>query len=154
MEFIAEPDRQSIVIRRFFDAPRHLVFKACTEPDLLARWWGSSGFENSVDRMEVRPGGTYRYVSRDGGGTEFAIGGVYHDVAAPERIVQTFQFEGMPGQVQLETITFEEAEGGTRYEAVCIFQSVRQRDDAVLYGMEVETRSSMDRLAQVVASLR
>jgi uncharacterized protein YndB with AHSA1/START domain len=154
VEFIAEPDRQSIVIRRVFDAPRHLVFKACTEPDLLVRWWGSSDFENSVDRMDVRPGGTYRYVSRDGRGTEFAIGGVYHDVVAPERIVQTFQFEGMPGQVQLETITFEEVEGGTRYEAVCIFQSVGQRDDAVRYGMEAETHGSMDRLAQVVASLR
>ncbi|KXK62459.1 hypothetical protein AWW66_08425 [Micromonospora rosaria] len=152
-EFFAPSGEQNITIRHFFHAPRDLVFRACTETDLLALWWGSEDMETAVD-VDVRPGGRYRYVSRDGHGNEFAIGGVYHDVVVPELIVQTFQFEGMRGFVQLEKISFQEVGGGTRYQSECVFSSVGQRDEMVRSGMEVETRGSMRRLARVVESLR
>ena len=107
-EFVIEPGRQDIVIKRVFDAPREVVFKALTDPNLIPNWWGPARYETTVDRAEVRPGGQWRYVSRDADGTEYGFKGVYHDVVAPDRVVQTFEFEGMPGHVSLETATLEE----------------------------------------------
>jgi uncharacterized protein YndB with AHSA1/START domain len=107
-EFVIEPGRQDIVITRTFDAPRDVVFKAVTDPDLIPKWWGPRRYETVVDRAEVRPGGLWRFINRDADGTEYGFKGVYHDVVAPERIVQTFEFEGAPGHVALETMTLEE----------------------------------------------
>ncbi len=93
---IALPGKQEIIITRVFDAPRELVFKACTDPDLIQQWWGPKRFTVIVDRMEARPGGIWRFINRDSEGNEYAFRGVFHDFVPPERIVRTFEFEGMP----------------------------------------------------------
>lgn len=152
-EIIIEPGRQDIVLRRVFDAPREAVFKALTDPQLIPNWWGPRRYETIVDRMEVRPGGQWRFLNRDAAGTEFGFHGVYHDVVAPERIVQTFEFEGVPGQVALDTATLEEIDGKTTMVAQSVFQSVEDRDGMVQSGMEEGAREAYDRLAEVIAGI-
>jgi uncharacterized protein YndB with AHSA1/START domain len=153
-EFVIEPGRQDIVITRDFDAPREVVFKALTDPNLIPNWWGPARYETTVDRADVRPGGQWRYVSRDADGTEYGFRGVYHDIVAPDRVVQTFEFEGMPGHVSLETATLEEVDGKTRYVGVSVFQSVADRDGMAQSGMEEGASESFDRLAEIIQSLR
>jgi uncharacterized protein YndB with AHSA1/START domain len=152
-EFIIEPGRQDIVITRLFDAPREVVFQAVTDPQLIPKWWGPSRFDTAVDRMEVRPGGRWRFTHRDADGAAYAFRGVYHDVVAPERIVQTFEFEGAPGHVALETLTLEEVDGKTRYVAQAVHQSVEARDAMVQSGMEDGARETIERLAELVRAL-
>ncbi|HUS14129.1 MAG TPA: SRPBCC domain-containing protein, partial [Chloroflexia bacterium] len=109
--FKVEPGSHAIIMTSTFDAPRELVFRAFTDPKLIAQWWGPRQYKTIVDKMEVRPGGQWRFL-HSGEEGEFGFRGVYHDITAPERIVQTFEFEGVPGHAALETARFEELEGG------------------------------------------
>lgn len=152
-EFIIEPGRQDIVMTRVFDAPRDVVFTAFTDPKLIPKWWGPARYETTVDRADVRPGGLWRYVQRGADGTEYGFKGVYHDIVAPERVVQTFEFEGMPGHVALATATFEEVDGKTKYVGIDVYQSVEDRDGMAQSGMEEGANESMDRLAELIRSL-
>jgi uncharacterized protein YndB with AHSA1/START domain len=101
--------------------------------------------------MDVRPGGAWRFVQRDPDGNEFAFNGVYHEVLPPERLVYTFEFEGVPGHVLLETVTFEELDGKTRLTDRSVFQTVEDRDAMVQSGMESGAKEAMDRLAELLA---
>ncbi len=155
-EFVIEPGRQDVIITRVFDAPRDVVFQACTDPKQIPNWWGPAKYETTVDRADVRPGGSWRFVSRDEEGNEYTFTGVYHDIVAPERVVQTFEFEGMPGHVSLETLTLEEDSdltGKTKYVGVSVFQSVEDRDGMVQSGMQEGASEEMDRLAGVIQGL-
>jgi uncharacterized protein YndB with AHSA1/START domain len=149
----AEPGRQEVLITRTFDAPRELVFRAVTDPDLVREWWGPYGTDLTVDQLDARPGGSWRFVARSSHG-EDAFHGVYHDVTAPERVVQTFEYEGVPGHVLLETATFEEVEGGTRVIIRSVYQSVEDRDGMVASGMEKGMRESHERLAELLAKMQ
>lgn len=106
---IAEPGKQEIIITREFDAPRELVFKAFTDPKLYIQWLGPRDLTMTLEKFEPRPGGMWRYIHKDQDGNEFGFHGVYHEVTAPERIIGTFEFEGLPekGHVMLETARFE-----------------------------------------------
>jgi len=147
----AEPGKQEIVITRVFDAPRDLVFETFTNPDLIPDWWGPARLSTTVDRMEVRSGGSWRFVQREADGPEFGFHGVFHEVS-PYRIVQPFEFEGVPGHVALETATFEDLGGGrTRYTGRSVYQSLEDRDGMVASGMESGARESMDRIADLLA---
>ncbi|GAA0995124.1 MULTISPECIES: SRPBCC family protein [Nocardiopsis] len=148
-----EPGRQDIVITRTFDAPRDVVFRAMTEPEHLARWWGLDETDTVVDRAEVRPGGTWRFVEKAADGEEYAFHGVFHDVVAPERIVQTFEFEGMPGHVAMDTHMLEEKDGRTLYRAISVFQTVEDRDGMVSSGMEEGLAQSLDALERLARGL-
>jgi uncharacterized protein YndB with AHSA1/START domain len=152
-EFIIEPGRQDIVITRVFDAPRDVVFRALTDPELIANWWGPAKYEVIVDHAEIRPGGRWRFRNRDPEGHEFSFKGVFHDIVAPERVVQTFEFEGVPGHVSLETATLEEIDGKTKYVGVSVFQSVEDRDAMVKSGMQEGAGESMDRLDELIKTL-
>jgi uncharacterized protein YndB with AHSA1/START domain len=153
MKLIAEPGQHEIILVRDFDAPRELVFKAMTDPTLVPRWWGPNSVTTIVDQMEVKQGGIWRYVQRDADGNEYAFYGVYHQIAAPERLVYTFEFEGMPGHVLLETITFEDHSGKTRITDSSVFQSVVDRDGMLQSGMEGGAAESWDRLEDVLKTL-
>jgi uncharacterized protein YndB with AHSA1/START domain len=147
---IAEPGKQEFTVTRVFNAPRELVFKTYIDPKAVPNWWGPQYLTTLVDKMEVKPGGVWRYVQRDNEGNEYAFRGVYHEVAAPERLVYTFEFEGMRGHVMLETITFEEHAGKTTLVDKAVFQSVEDRDGMLSSGMEQGANESMDRLAALV----
>lgn len=150
LKVVAEPGRQDIVVTRTFDAPRDAVFAAMTEPDSIARWWGLDDTDTRVEAADARPGGRWRYVESGPDGAEYGFHGVFHDVVAPERFVQTFEFEGMPGHVSMDTYTLEEKDGRTLYTSVTVFQSVEDRDGMVASGMEFGLKQSLDSLEKLV----
>jgi uncharacterized protein YndB with AHSA1/START domain len=151
MKVVADPGTHDIIITRSFDAPRELVFKAFTETDAVRQWWGQRSTETTIDELEARAGGRWRFVERDGEGNEYGFHGVYHEATAPERIVYTFEFEGMPGHVLLETVTFEEQDGRTLMTDVSVFQSVADRDGMLQSGMEGGAEESYERLDEYLA---
>jgi uncharacterized protein YndB with AHSA1/START domain len=153
LDITAEPGTQTIVMTRVFAAPRALVFKAPTDRDLIPKWWGPRRHKTRVDVMDVRPGGSWRYVSRDAEGNEFAFHGVYREIVAPERLAYTFEFEGMPGYVSLETVTFEEHDGKTKLTNTTRFHTVEDRDGMLESGMESGATESMDRLAELLRTM-
>lgn len=152
----AEPGKQEVVITREFDAPRELVFKACTDPELIPQWWGPRYLSTEVDRLDLRPGGQWRFINRDSEGNEFGFHGVYHEILAPERIIDTFEFEGLPekGHVVLETTRFEALPGGrTRLISQSVFQSVADRDAMLQSGMETGVNDSYERLIELLQKM-
>ncbi len=150
---LTTPSEREIVTTRVFDAPRELVFRAYTDPDAIPKWWGPRRHKTTVDQMEVRPGGAWRYVSRDSDGTEYAFHGVYREVVPPERLVCTFEFEGMPGHVSVDTATFEEHDGKTTLTTRSLFDSVQDRDGMLQSGMESGFSETMDRLAELLQTM-
>lgn len=148
--FTAEPGKQEVVMTREFNAPRELVFKAFVDPEAIPKWWGPSYLTTTVDLLESRPVGRWRYVQHDPEGNEYAFHGIYHTVAAPEKLVFTFEFEGMPGHVILETVTFEERDGKTFLTDQSVFQSVEDRDGMIASGMEQGSTEGLDLLAALV----
>jgi uncharacterized protein YndB with AHSA1/START domain len=149
--FIAEPGKQEIVITRLFDAPRERLFKVMMDPALIPQWWGPRGHTTIVDKMEVRPGGIWRFIGRDPSGAEFAFHGVYHSISAPGRVVDTFEFEGVPGHVLLETHTLEDQGGKTLLTSHIVYESVADRDGMVASRMEWGQNESMERLTELLA---
>ena len=150
-EITVDPDIPLVRITRAFDAPPEKVFRAHTDPDLLARWNGPRGMEMRVEHFDCRTGGSYRYVhARDG--EEFRFRGCFHEVRPPELIVQTFTFEGMPDGVALEKLMFEDlGDGRTRLTATSLVDSFEDRDAFVASGMEVGVREGYERLDEVLA---
>jgi uncharacterized protein YndB with AHSA1/START domain len=150
------PSATEIELVRVFDAPRALVFRAFTDPKLIPRWWGPRAFTTRVDQMDVRPGGHWRYVQLGSDGADTpAFHGEYREIVPPERIVYTFEWEGMPGHVLTDTATFEELAGGkTRLNVRSRFASTEDRDGMIASGMEVGARESYDRMAEVLLTLR
>jgi uncharacterized protein YndB with AHSA1/START domain len=148
----AEAGRQDVVITYEIAATASRVFKAMTDPTLLSKWWGPSKYATIVEKLEPRPGGQWRYINRGDQGQEYGFHGVFHLVETAKRIVQTFEFEGMPGHVSLETMTLEERDGKTLITAHAVYQSVEDRDGMVQSGMESGARETYARLEEVVAS--
>jgi len=152
-KIIAEAGKQEVFIIREFDAPRELVFKAFTDKDLLVRWVGPKEMTMRYEKFEPRAGGSYRYISTLPGGMEFGFHGVCHDITAPERIIQTFEFEGLPekGHVVLETTRFETLENNcTKVIIQNVFQSVADRDGMIAAGMERGVMDSHQKLDQLI----
>ena len=147
----AEPGMPLITITREFDAPRDLVFRAHVDPELLVQWLGPRDLTTTIDRYDTRDGGTWRYVQKDADGNEYGFHGVFHGTPSPEAIVQTFEFEGVPGHVMLDTTTLEQRDGRTLMRTVSSFQSVEDRDGMIASGMEHGVRDSGDRLEELLA---
>jgi len=145
-QIIAELGVPQIVISREFDAPRDLLLRAHTDPDLLVQWLGPRHLSMTIDRLDLRHGGTWRYAHWDIDGNEYGFHGVFHGTPSLAGIVQTFEFEGMPGHVCMGTVTFEELGGKTLLTENIIFQSVEDRDRELQSGMAEAAIESMDRL--------
>ena len=144
-------DRE-IVSERIFDAPRERVFAAFTDPELIPRWWGPRNQTTIVDKMDVRPGGDWRFVSRGADGSEDAFRGTFREITPPERIVQTFEWEGMPGHVAVETAILEELDGDrTKYTGITLFHTTEERDGMFASGMEGGMSESHERLDELLA---
>jgi len=144
----AEPGKQELFITREFDAPRELVFRAHTEADLYEKWVGPDDLTMTVEKMEARDGGSYRFL-HERGGHVYAFHGVYHEVLAPERIIGTFEFDGLPetGHVIMGTTKFEDLGGGrSRLVHQSVFQSVADRDGMIASGMERGVTQGYDKL--------
>jgi uncharacterized protein YndB with AHSA1/START domain len=145
----AQPGTPYVDIVREFDAALELVFQAHTDPELVARWLVPRGMQMEVLEHDARTGGGYRYVHRSAEG-EFRFRGVFHTVVPDKLIVQTFEYEGMPEQVSLETRRFEGIGGRSRLTMHHVFGSVAERNEMLAAGMENGVRDSMERLAEVL----
>ena len=144
---------REIVMTRAFDAPRALVWRAYTDPTLIPRWWGLRDNVTTVDRLDARPGGQWRFVERAPDGTEHGFRGEFREVAPPERLVYTFEYEPMPGHVVVDTVTLEERDGRTTVTIRAEFQSREDRDGMIQSGMEYGANESMNRLDELLATL-
>ncbi len=152
--FIAEQGTQTVVLTRTLDAPRERVFKMFTDPCLIQHWWGPKTLTTTVDKMDVKQGGSWRFVQCRQDGKKYVFSGIYHKVSKPELLVFTFEYEGMPGHVLLETVRFEEHEGKTRLTDTSVFQSVEDRLVMLNDGMEEGAVESIDRFAELIATTR
>ncbi len=153
----AEPGKQELFITREFDAPRELVFKAFTDPKLYVQWLGPRGYTTTLEKFEPRSRGSWRFIQKDAEGKEYAFHGVNHEVLPSERIIDTFEFEGLPekGHVLLETARFEELPGNrTKLVSQSVFQSVADRDGMLQSGMEEGVNDSYDRLDELLKKMK
>jgi uncharacterized protein YndB with AHSA1/START domain len=148
------PADDQILITREFDAPKHLVYKAFTTPELVKRWWHANRGEMTVAEIDLREGGKWRYVMVAEGGFEVGFHGEYREIVPNERIVSTEIYEGMPGAEAVNTMTLTEAEGRTTLEILVKHASQEHRDAHIESGMEAGMQDAMDLLEQVAVSLR
>jgi uncharacterized protein YndB with AHSA1/START domain len=153
------PADEQILITREFDAPKHLVYKAWTTPELVKRWWSANRGEVTVAEIDLRVGGVWRYVMVADGGLEVGFHGEYREIVPNERIVSTEVYEGMPQgegpeQGTLNTATFTEADGRTTLTILVEAPSKEIRDAIIDSGMEAGMQDAMDLLEQVAISLR
>jgi uncharacterized protein YndB with AHSA1/START domain len=148
---VTTPADREIRTERVFDAPRERVWAAFTDPELISQWWGLKSTTTVVDQMEVRPGGAWRFVERNSDGSETGFRGTYREVAPPERLVYTFEWEGMPGHVLVETVTFDDLGAQTKVTNVSLFHTSEERDGMLQSGMEKGLNESYEQLDELLA---
>jgi Uncharacterized conserved protein len=148
------PTDTQILITREFDAPRHLVYKAWTTPELIKRWWTGDRGEATIAEVDLRVGGVWRYVMTANGGFEVAFHGEYREIVPDERIVSTEVYEAMPEGEAVNSVTFTEVDGRTTLTLLVQHSSKEHRDMHLNYGMEGGMQEAMDHLERVAVSLR
>ena len=144
-------DRQIHIVREF-DAPRERVFEAFTDGEQLAQWWGPHGTRMTVDKLDARTGGDWRFLMEDSDGSETAFRGSFREVTPPERIAWTFEWSGMPGYVSVDSTEFEDlGDGRTRVITTSTFLFEEERDGMIEAGMEGGLQESYERLDELLA---
>jgi uncharacterized protein YndB with AHSA1/START domain len=154
LELEIPTDRPAILFRRFVKAPLELVWDVYTRCEHLSSWWGPAALRMELCEVDLRPGGAWRHVVRDPAGGEHGFHGVYRIVDAPNRLSNTFVYEGAPDHEAIDTVTFAAVDGGTMITGESVHDSMASRDAHVASGMEGGMRESYDRLAEVLASLQ
>jgi uncharacterized protein YndB with AHSA1/START domain len=143
-----------IDFEREFDAPVDALFRAHKEPDLVKQWMGPSDYESDIEVYDFRTGGRWRYVQRNKDGEEYAFNGVFHVVRENEFAIQTFEFEGFPDLVSIESLTFEDlGDGRSRVRGHATYPSLEARDGMVGSGMEEGMTDGYQRLDDLLAAL-
>ena len=149
---VVEREKLSFTMSRVFDAPRELVWKVYTDPELVSKWWGLRNSTTIVDKMDVKVGGVWRYIQKDAEGNEYAFNGVYKEVVAPERLTYTFEFEPLAGHIATDTLTFEEQpDGKTKITARTTFDTLEDLEGMLQSGMEDGANETWDRLEELLA---
>ncbi|MEA2628676.1 MAG: hypothetical protein QOJ10_1136 [Chloroflexota bacterium] len=148
------PAETQILIKREFDAPRHLVYRAYTTPELIKRWWSGDRGKVTSAEVDLRVGGKWRYVMMANAGFEVAFHGEYREIVPNERLVTTEVFEGMPDGEALDTATFTEVAGRTMLTLLMELANRADRDAVINSGMEAGMQEAMDHLEEIAASLR
>jgi uncharacterized protein YndB with AHSA1/START domain len=143
-----------ISMTREFDAPRELVYRAFTDPELVPQWWGLRASTTIVDQFDLRVGGAWRFIQRMPDGTEFAFRGEFLELVPPSKVTQTFEFEPMPGHITQDTMELTETNGKTLLTVTSKFQSIEDRDGMLQSGMEGGANESYDRLAELLETLK
>ncbi len=147
------PSDRELVIERTFDAPKRLVFEATTKPEHVRHWYGLRSTEMVVCEIDLRPGGSWRYVLRGPDGVDHGFSGVYREVSPPDRLVYTEGYEAIPGAESVVTATLEEEGGRTKLRAHLLYPSREHRDGHLQSGMEGGMREAHERLDAVLAGL-
>lgn len=151
--FTVKREELTIIVERVFDAPREKVFKVFTDPTNLPKWWGPRNLTTTVESMDVRVGGKWRFIQRDEKGNEFAFNGVYKEVTPPERISNTFEFEPMAGHILVETAVFEDLGDKTKVTSTARYANLEDLDGMVASGMEGGAVESWERLAEFITTV-
>ncbi|HSK49274.1 MAG TPA: SRPBCC family protein [Solirubrobacterales bacterium] len=150
---VTTPAEREIHTERVFDAPRERVFAAHLDPELIPQWWGPRGTTTVVEELDPRRGGRWCFAMEDPDGGRTLFRGYFREVAEPDRIVQTFEWDGMPGHVSVETATFEDlGDGRTRVRGVSVFHTIDERDGMIGSGMEKGMAETYDRLEELLTS--
>jgi uncharacterized protein YndB with AHSA1/START domain len=148
---VTTPSDREIVTERVFDAPRDRVYEAFTDPKLIPQWWGLRSTTTKVDQMDVTPGGSWRFVEVNEDGSETGFRGTYREVEPPERIVYTFEWEGMPGHVVVDSVVFEDLGDRTKVTNTSLFHTTEERDGMLESGMERGLNESYGQLDELLA---
>jgi uncharacterized protein YndB with AHSA1/START domain len=152
---VTTPSDLEIRMTRSFNAPRALVFEAMSKREHMERWWGPRKYETIIDKLDFRPGGAWRFINRDRDtGEEFAFRGEFREIVPNEKISWTFEWEGLPGHISVDTMTLEEVDGRTTVTANSVFDSKEDRDGMLQSGMEEGANESYDRLEELLATLK
>jgi uncharacterized protein YndB with AHSA1/START domain len=151
---VTTPSDHEIVMKRKFDAPRDLVFEAHTSCEHMSQWWGPRKYEISSCELDFRAGGTYRIVQRGPDGDEHAFRGEFREIVPPERITWTFEYEGFPGSISVQTLTLEEHDGTTTLTATVVFDTVQERDGMLESGMTEGATETYERLDEYLEILK
>ena len=152
-QITAEPAVPQLVVTTEFAAPRDLLFRAYTDPELLVQWLEPHGLILTIDHIDPRHGGTWRYIGSDARGGKYTFRGVFHGTPSPDGIVQTVESDLMPGHVCLETITFTERGGTTTVTQNTTYPSGQDRDRVLHYDMAEDIHDSIERLEYLLARL-
>ncbi|GIH04251.1 ATPase [Rhizocola hellebori] len=136
-----------IVMTRVFDAPRQAVFEAHSSCEHITQWWGQPGDKLGCE-MDFREGGRYRFVQHKQDGSELAFRGEYREIKPFELLVQTFEFEGMPGHIAVERLVFEEHDGKTTVISTTDYGTTEDRDGIVASGMETGAAQAYNQLEE------
>jgi uncharacterized protein YndB with AHSA1/START domain len=149
----AYADGADLVMERIFDAPRDLVWRVMNDPERVTHWWGPKGYTTTVEEMDVRPGGRWRWINHTTGGEDAPFKGEYLEVVPPERIVQTeiFDVPGFDNRAAINTLTLEDLGGKTKLVARSTFPSVEDLEGALAMGMIGGALVTYDRLAAEIA---
>ena len=148
---VVEREKLSYSMSRVFNAPRERVWKVMNDPALLPQWWGPSYLTTTVEKLDFRTGGAWRFIQRDAGGNEYAFNGVYKEIVPPERLTLTFEFEPMAGHISTETMVLEELPGGkTRITATTTFDTLEDLEGMLQSGMEGGAVEAWDRLEELL----
>jgi uncharacterized protein YndB with AHSA1/START domain len=149
---VTKPTDREIRIERIFNAPRDRVWQAMTDPELVAEWWGR-GNKLVIEKLEVKRGGHWRFVEHSAEGVH-GFEGRFREVTPPERVVQTFEWDGMPGYVIINTMTLEDiGDDRTRMVTTSLFHSTEERDGMLQSGMEGGMNQSYEALDRLLARM-
>jgi uncharacterized protein YndB with AHSA1/START domain len=153
-DFTIERKKLKVTLSRVFDAPRELLYKVFTDPKHKAIWWRCNSVTTIFVQMDVKKGGSWRIIQKGEDGKKFVFHGEYLEVIPPEKIVNTSEFEGMPGHVITETTTFEEQEGKTKLTITSSFQTIEDLEGMINAGMESGSTESMDHIEELLITLQ
>jgi len=153
-KILIEREKHDVVITQLFDAPCDLVWKAYTDPGLIPQWWGPRNLSTTVETMDVKKRGKWRFVQKDSDGKEYAFNGVYKEIIPKKELIYTFEYEAMPGHEILETITFDEIKGKTKLTDKSLFKTDEDLDGMVKSGMEEGATESMERFAELLDKIQ
>lgn len=144
-------ENKTIKMERVYNFPRDLVWNVSTDPKLISEWWGPAQYTTKLDKMEMKPGGQWRFVQIDKDGKEEAFHGEYKEVNPPESFTWTFEWEGMPGHVLTETYTYEAIEDNkTKVTSITTFDTLEDLEGMIATGMEGGAKETMDRLEKLL----
>jgi uncharacterized protein YndB with AHSA1/START domain len=151
---VTTPSDREIRMTRVLDAPRDLVFEAHSSCEHMSNWWGPRKYEFASCELDFRPGGKWRIVHRAEGEEDQGFRGEFREIVRPERIVWTFEWEGMPGHISVDTLTLEELDGKTSITANSVFDTLEDRDGMLQSGMEEGAAETYDRLDEYLEKLK
>lgn len=154
VKVIVEPGLPFVGVERLFNAPRDVVFRCWSEPELLIQWLGPNRMEMRIDEFDFRHGGAYRYVHIDPDGNEYGFRGVFHGPLSPDALVQTFEFEGSPGHISLDRLELVDlGDGRTLARLHSVFQAVEARDAMIEHGMAQGLGEGFGRLDTLLVAM-